>query len=64
MKTKLQEIKEVLRNKKTATVVEIANYNTGAKTEYKVIKVLKGGFLITEDNEMINPYLPDVVDIY
>ena len=64
MKTKLQEIKEVLRNKKVATVIEIMNCMTGETMEYKVIKVLKGGFLITEDNEMINLYLPDVVDIY
>ncbi len=64
MKTKIQEIKAVLKKKDFATVVEVLNYNTGEKMEYKVVKVLRGGILVLDTMEIVRPYYPDIVDVY
>jgi hypothetical protein len=63
MKTKAQEIKDVLKDKKIAIVSEVMNYNTGEVTHHEVIKVLKGGFLMDKNGWIFKPYYPDVTDI-
>ena len=64
MKTKEKEIKEIIKVKGIATVVEILNYNTGEKIEYKVLKVLKCGYLVLTTGETINPFYADIINIY